>query len=413
MMSTTPDDQPEADSALDMTPSPLEQLRRQAAQRADYLDLSSSNPTLHGFIFPAGVLEECAAAYWPSRRYQPDPKGSLRAREAIARYYAQRTPPLSVSPQRIFITASTSEAYLLLFNLLAAPGDNVLAPVPGYPLFAHLAALRQIVLRPYTLALAPDSDRGLADAGHAAPQWQLEGAQWARRVNPRTRALLIISPHNPTGHVVAGHLPELHALGLPVIADEVFCEFPFALDHVPPLGALHPEATVFHLNGISKMFALPDLKLGWIAISGPQAEQYLERLELLNDTLLGANSLTQFMLPELFERGLAFTRAMRGHIQDNLKQALDRLGSSERVRVAAPLGGAYLFPQIRGCGDEDALLAQMLAAGLFAHPGYFYDSERGCYLMLSALMEGPRLMEGIERLVRVIESVVMPGHAQV
>jgi aspartate/methionine/tyrosine aminotransferase len=214
---------------------------------------------------------------------------------------------------------------------------------------------------------------------------------------------MLISPHNPTGHVVRESVPELNEMDIPIIADEVFCEFPFALRSVPPVGALHPDTTVFHLNGISKMFALPDLKLGWIAISGPRAHQYLDGLELLNDTLLGANALAQAMLPTLFERGNKFLRSMRDQVQSNLLVALTHLHNIDWVHVAPPLGGTYLFPQVVDCHDEDLLLEEMLAAGLFAQPGYFYDEERGCFLVISGLLNRQTLAEGLTRLKQVLD----------
>jgi alanine-synthesizing transaminase len=386
--------------AVDLAPSPLEQLRRVASQRPDYLYLSSSNMTAHGFVFPPDVLRESAAAYWPHRRYEPNPKGDLRAREAIARYYTQRQPPLQTSAENIFVTASTSEAYSLLFALLAAPGDNVLAPIPSYPLFEQLAAMHHVTLRPYQLLLEQALDA----------QWRIDADSMTKAGDERTRAVLIISPHNPTGHVLQAQTKaELTCLerlssesGLPIVADEVFCEFPFAVPHVPAVGTLFPDATVFHLNGISKMFALPDLKLGWIALSGPGAGSYLERLELLNDTLLSANSLTQFMLPTLFEHGLPFAAQMRARIQSSLQESIETLNAGGQARAVAPQGGMYLFPEILGWDDEDALLERMLEAGLFAHPGYFYDVEENCHLMLSALLEPKRLREGLERLRRVL-----------
>ena len=218
---------------LDLSISPLERLRRRAAARPDYLDLSSSNPTQHGFTFPPEILRESANAYWPARRYEPHPRGSLRAREAIAEYYAGRSPALAVSPEQIFITASTSEAYSLLFTLLAEPGDNVLAPLPSYPLFEHLAMMRHISLRNYRLEMLA--------AGDEASCWTLDPAALLGEADARTRAVLVISPHNPTGHVwtAASALPrDRLGQGLPLIADEVFCEFPYAVGSVPPLGAL-------------------------------------------------------------------------------------------------------------------------------------------------------------------------------
>ncbi len=400
---------------LDLTPSTLERLRRQAAERSDYIDLSSSNPTAHGFIFPTHILRTLADEYWRVRRYMPDPKGNVRAREAIAQYYARRTPPLTISPEQVFITASTSEAYSLLFTLLTAPGDNVLAPVPSYPLFEHLASMHHITLRPYYLEPPRPAPQR---AREAVDNWQLDATRLIAQVDGGTRAVLLISPHNPTGHVImeksAPPTPQSGArkarvggiIPLPIIADEVFCEFPFAVPAVPPLGALHPDAPVFHLNGISKMFALPDLKLGWIAISGPLANTDLERLELLNDTLLSANSMAQFMLPALFDYGTDFVAGMREQIQYNLREALAALKESERIRVVPPMGGTYLFPEILDCDDEDRLLERMLNVGLFAHPGYFYDEERGCHLMISGLIETPRLLEGIERLRQVTGDVL-------
>jgi alanine-synthesizing transaminase len=392
---------------LDLTISPLERLRRQATSRPDYIDLSSSNFTQHGFTFPPEVLRESANAYWSARRYEPHPKGSLAARETIARYYASRRPPLSISPEHIFITASTSEAYSLLFTLLAEPGDNVLSPLPSYPLFEHLAMMRHITLRTYQLEL-----HSMPNACN--PQWTLDRQALVDSADERTRAVLIISPHNPTGHVVTNEIeiprkqvPEAplttSGRGLPLIADEVFCEFPFAVTSVPPVGALFPNETVFHLNGISKMFALPDLKLGWIALSGPRASDHIERLELLNDTLLSANSLTQAMLPALFEHGKDFTRAMHERIQETLTAALESLAAFEGVQVARPQGGTYLFPKISDCEDEEALVERLLGQGVFAHPGYFYDAEDGCHLMISGLLPREALIEGIRRMGRVLE----------
>jgi aspartate/methionine/tyrosine aminotransferase len=392
---------------LDLTISPLEQLRRRAAARPDYIDLSSSNSTQHGFIFPPDILRQAADAYWLARRYEPHPKGSLRAREAIAQYYAGRSPALHVSPEQVFITASTSEAYALLFTLLAEPGDNVLAPQPSYPLFEHLAMMRHITLRNYQLELRTTSG--------GTPQWRLDQPGLAEEADEHTRAVLLISPHNPTGHVMSENIAVPRARqargrsegtgeGLPLIADEVFCEFPFALTSVPPVGALFPDETVFHLNGISKMFALPDLKLSWIALTGPRAGDYLERLELLNDTLLSANSLTQAMLPALFAQGMDFTRSMHARIRETLTMALERFAGMDGVRVAPPQGGTYLFPRFSACDDEEALVKRLLETGVFAHPGYFYDADDGCHLMISGLLEKEKLLAGILRVGSVLSA---------
>lgn len=374
----------------DLTPNRIELARQRASAGAGYIDLTSSNPTHQGLLFPPEILRSAADGYWHTRRYNPDPRGAPAAREVIARYYAGRTPALALTTEDIFITASTSEAYGLLFALLADPGDNVLAPVVSYPLFEYLAALRHVELRPYAL----DESRG----------WRIDPASLRAQADERTRAVLVISPHNPAGMVVQAPEPALANLGLPVICDEVFAEFPYQAAHVPPLGALHPELPIFHLNGISKLFALPDLKLGWIALGGPAQERYGARLELLNDTFLGASGLIQSMLPVLFEAGMPFVAEMRAHVRANLDLALEMLARSSRIQAQPPDGGYYLFPQVWGWRDEEELVLHLLDHGVLVHPGYFYGYERGEHIMISCLTAHERLREGLERLLAGVEA---------
>jgi aspartate/methionine/tyrosine aminotransferase len=369
----------------DLSPNRIEQAR--SALQGQYIDLTSSNPTHQGLLFPPNILQMAAGSYWDGRRYDPDPRGLPAARAAIRRYYAQRSPAVMIEPDDLFLTASTSEAYSLLFALLTAPGDNVLAPVVTYPLFEFLAEIHHIELRPYAL----DEARG----------WRIDPASLHAQVDGRTRAVLIVSPHNPTGAIVSEPLPALTTLGLPLICDEVFAEFTYRATSTPPIGALHPELPVFHLNGISKMFALPDLKLGWIALNAA-ARPYTERLELLNDTFLGSNGLAQHMLPTLFAESLEFVGAMRGHVRRNLDLALARLTACPLLRVQPPDGGYYLFPEVLGCNDEEELVLHCLRHGVLVHPGYFYGYERGAHLMLSCLTATEQLAEGLDRLIAAL-----------
>jgi aspartate/methionine/tyrosine aminotransferase len=220
-------------------------------------------------------------------------------------------------------------------------------------------------------------------------------------VDGRTRGVLIISPHNPTGMIVQSPVAALDELGLPIICDEVFAEFTYRAPHTPPFATLHPHIPVFMLNGISKLFALPDLKLGWIALNAPAAHQYAERLELLNDTFLGANSLTQSVLPELFEHGMEFVNAMRASVRANLDMALEMLMPCVSIQVQPPDGGYYLFPAVQGWDDEEALVLHLLEAGVLVHPGFFYGYERGpqSHIMISALTEREKLRSGLATLV--------------
>ncbi|MBX0327436.1 pyridoxal phosphate-dependent aminotransferase, partial [Oscillochloris sp. ZM17-4] len=355
---------------LDLSPNPLEIARLARAAGAGYIDLTSSNPTQQGLLFPPALLRAAAEGYWETRRYAPDPRGSQAARAAIAAYYAGRTPPLALVGDDIFITASTSEAYGLLFALLADPGDNLLAPAVTYPLFEYLAAMRDIELRPYDMV--------------ESEGWRIDGESLLAAADSRTRGVLIISPHNPTGAIVSAPVAALSRLGLPIICDEVFAPFHYAAPPAPPLAALHPELPVFTLNGISKIFALPDMKLGWAALSR-EAAGYGARLELLNDTFLGANSLTQHMLPQLFAGGMPFVEMMAGRVRENLDYALAALRGHPRLRAAAPDGGYYLFPSVDGWDDEETLALHLLDHGVLTHPGFYYGEVTGVHLMISAI----------------------------
>lgn len=373
----------------DLSPNAIE-CARQAT--GGYIDLTSSNPTHQGLLFPEDVLREASAAYWSNRRYDPEPRGLRSARLAIARYYAERTPPLSLDADQIVVTASTSEAYSLLFALLTDPGDNVLAPAITYPLFEYLAMAHHVELRPYAL----DERRG----------WRIDPTSLRLQADERTRAVLVVSPHNPTGAVLSSRAPVLRALDLPIICDEVFAAFPYRAATIPPIGALYPELPVFHLNGISKMFALPDLKLGWIALNDAAHDRFGERLEVLNDTFLSANMLTQTMLPALFEHGRAFTAAMHERVRQSLDMAITLLSGCDVVRVHPPDGGYYLFPEIAGWNDEEALTLYLLRHGVLVHPGYFYGYEQGAHVVISCLVEPAQLRAGIERLVAALSAWV-------
>lgn len=371
----------------DLTPNRIEQAR--TALQGQYIDLTSSNPTHQGLLFPHEILADASASYWAQRRYDPLPHGQSAARAAIVDYYARRSPPLALDANNIFITASTSEAYSLLFALLTSPGDNVLAPVVTYPLFEFLAEIHHIELRPYAL----DESRG----------WRIDPASLHAQVDGRTRAVLIVSPHNPTGTILSEPLPALTTLGLPLICDEVFAEFCYRAPSTPPVGTLHPELPVFHLNGISKLFALPDLKLGWIALNAA-ARNFTDRLELLNDTFLGANALTQYMLPSLFGQGGAFVGRMQERVRHNLDLAIERLSRSAALRVQSPDGGYYLFPEVLGWDDEEELVLHCLRQGVLVHPGYFYGYERGAHIMISCLTETQQLLAGLDRLLSALEA---------
>ncbi|NJM42196.1 MAG: pyridoxal phosphate-dependent aminotransferase [Anaerolineae bacterium] len=381
----------------DLSLNLIEQARRASA---GYIDLTSSNPTHQGLLFPAQVLREASEGYWATRRYAPDARGDARAREAIQRYYDLRVASCvgsqATNARRnthdVFITASTSEAYSLLFALLTEPGDNVLAPDVGYPLFDFLAEMHHTTLKPYRL--------------DEARRWQIDESSLVKSADERTRAVLVISPHNPTGNIVQSPIPNIQSLNLPIICDEVFAEFTVGVAHTPVMSALHLGLPVFVLNGLSKMFALPDLKLGWIAMNEQASEYYAERLEVLNDTFLSANYLTQFMLPTLFERGWDFVTQQREHVRRNMNLALEMLAQCSAIKTRLPDGGYNLFCEVLGWdnapGSEDALVLHLLQQGVLVHPGYFFNCTQGAHILISCLTETTQLQAGLERLIAAL-----------
>jgi len=349
------------------------------------IDFTSSNPSSAGLLFPSEKLIEWASEYLGNRRYTPMPKGIRSAREAISQYYLKKSPSLDISPEHIFITASTSEGYGLLFALLCDPHDNVLLPQVTYPLFDLFAAEYHVDIHLYKNDIEQDG-------------WSPQPSSFKAIADKKSRAIFFVSPHNPTGHIIRERCEEVVSLGLPIVADEVFSEFIFDGGDCPSLGLLYPELPVFHLNGISKLVGLPDLKLGWLALNDVAYKMYGQRLELLNDLYLGANQLTQSILPKLLTEGLEFTHFLRTTYQANLQQMISSLSNCQSFNLTMPSGGAFLFPKIEGVQDEEELVLGLLKAGVIVHPGYFYGAESSdsAHLMLSCVIDTDSLSRGLD-----------------
>lgn len=369
-------------------PNDLETARlKRAAQGLPIIDLTSANPTAHGYLFPRELLEKASASYWHNRLYRPDPNGAEPARSAIVTYYRQRR-LYEVDASALFLTASTSESYGLLFSLLAEAGDNVLGPDLCYPLFELLAASHGVEIKPYRMSEA----RG---------EWRIDYEDLERQIDERTRAILFISPHNPAGNVIAEACPALSRAGLPLIFDEVFAEFTDE-SPTPAGGSLYPDLPVFHLNGISKMLALPDLKLGWIAANGKAFDCFGERLAILNDCYLGASSLIQHMLPVLLSEGLQFSRVMTGSIRSTVRWLASELNSIDGLECPLPPGGAFVFPRVDTGEDEESLALRLLDKGVLVHPGFFYGASEGVHFVISCVPGQDEIRPALERISGVI-----------
>ncbi len=367
------------------------------AEGIDCLDLSESNPTrvgLPGLLDPGpGTWDPLAD---PARsRYEPDPRGLRPAREAVAAFYESRgRAPAGLDPERLFLCASTSEAYGWLFKLLCDPGDAVLVPRPGYPLFDYLAGLESVAARPYRLEYAhPRGWRVDLDS--------LEAAFGAGRV----RALVLINPNNPTASYLREEerraILELCARhGAAIVADEVFFGFPAeAGDRRSFL--VEESVPTFVLDGLSKLLGLPQAKLGWIACSGPAGElaEAMGRLEIIADSYLSAGTPTMRALPSLLAREAEFGEAARARIAANLATARGLLeGGDSPHRVLRCEGGWTALVESPRLAPEEELAAGLLRdARLWSQPGYFFDMEREAYFTASLILPPERLAEGLAR----------------
>lgn len=333
---------------------------RMLAEGKHIVDLVRGNVTEHGLSFPKDLLREILSdAMELTDVYHPDPFGQLRAREAIQAYYAG----LTLSADRILLTPGTSISYWYCFKLLAGSGDEILSPKPSYPLLDYIARLSGVTLKTYRL----DETR----------QWAIDFADLISQITPKTRAIVLISPHNPTGAVCSND--DIYALAgvaakyqLPIISDEVFGEFLFGVDRLPQPAA-SDAPLVFTLNGFSKSFALPGLKLGWIAVSGDESlvKQSLAVLEMISDTFLPVSEFVQASVPMVFERGQAFQRRYVKTIADLRDTAITALHG---LQYSPPQGGFYLTLPIQQ-DEDDAALSLLQRHSLLVHPGHFYEIE--------------------------------------
>jgi alanine-synthesizing transaminase len=370
----------------------LDGLRRAGAP---VLDLTESNPTRAGFVYPTdAVLSALGDAR--SMHYEPAPAGPAGAREAVAAYYAERGH--AVEPGRILLTSSTSESYGWLFKLLADPGDEVLVPRPSYPLFEFLAALESVRVVEYPLEYQGG--------------WWLDFEALERAVTPRTRAIVVVNPNNPTGsYLKTDEFRRLDALaaarGIALVSDEVFADYAFGPDpRRLTLVAGSGEALAFSLSGLSKIAGLPQMKLGWIVTGGPEParREASERLELIADTYLPVSAPVQNAAPRLLDAG----RDVRAQISARTRANLDWLRHSgcETLDVE---GGWYAIVRVpRTRGEEEWTLQLLTRDGVLVQPGFFYDFAAEAFLVLSLLTPVEVFREGVRRLKARVEQASDP-----
>jgi aspartate/methionine/tyrosine aminotransferase len=357
-----------------------------ARQAGGLIDLTVSNPTRAGIPYPADLLAGLADP--ASLDYAPSPFGLGEAREAVAAEYARRG--IAIAADRIVLTASTSEAYSLLFKLMCEPGgSSVLTPVPSYPLFEHLARLDGVEQRRYALEY------------HGV--WGIDRGDLDTAWSTSTRAVLSVTPNNPTGAVLTAAdadelLSRCASRAAALIVDEVFCDYPLGDDFEDPPALSAAECLVFRLGGLSKTIGLPQVKLGWIAVQGPggQVAEALDRLEFICDTYLSVSTPVQIAAPALLTSGSVIRDSIRTRIRGNYAHLRSSLSTSSGAAVLPADGGWSAVIRVPAVHTEESLVLDLLEhERVVVHPGYFFDFPHEAFLVVSLLTEPVMFSRGL------------------
>jgi aspartate/methionine/tyrosine aminotransferase len=360
------------------------------------LDLTESNPTVAGFDYPNDAILH-AVANVAAMEYEPNPRGLLAARQAVAGYYAASGG--RVDPERILLTTGTSEAYSHAMRLLANPGDEILCPSPSYPLFDLLADVNDVKLVHYPL---------IYDHG-----WGIDLARLHGLISDRCRAILVVNPNNPTGSYLrdeeAAALIELaRERDLALVVDEVFRDYSWEPGSAPPKGCVRTTAAIdscltLTLNGLSKLSALPQMKLAWMIVSGPPdiVADAMERLDILSDTFLSVSALVQHGAATWIEQGASVRSQILGRVSENLlamDNSLSRGGAVDRLTAEGGWYAILRVPNVRS--DEEWAMELLETDGVYVHPGHFFGFAQEGYLVVSLLPESSKFREGVEKLLR-------------
>src|SRR5581483_4548608 len=368
----------------------ITQAQREAALAgAELLDLTVSNPTRAELYYDTDLILGSLASP-RSMDYDPQPKGLLSARQAVASYYREEHELYQLDPEDVILTTSTSEGYSYVFRLLCNPGDELLVPKPSYPLFEFLADLQDVKLAPYPL---------IYDHG-----WQIDFPSLYKTVSHRTRGVVIVHPNNPTGSYASeSERAALNAFcreyDLALIVDEVFLDY--ALDGSRRATFTgNEEALTFSLSGLSKISCLPQMKLSWVVTSGPSRNQALERLEVIADTYLSVNAPIQLAAPTLLDQRKQVQPLLLDRVRMNLEELDRQLGKQKVCTRLDVEGGWYAVLRVPVTQTDEELAIELLKKrSVLVHPGHFYDFSSDGYLVVSLITPAARFREGIGRML--------------
>jgi aspartate/methionine/tyrosine aminotransferase len=323
--------------------------------------------------------------------YEPQPKGLLSARKEVADYYLDDH-KASIDPESIILTISTSEAYSFVFKLLCNPLDEILVAKPSYPLYDFLAELQDVALVPYSLQYA-----------HG---WMVDFNSVERALTDRTRAILLVHPNNPTGSYLSPQeISRLNAIcsvrELALIVDEVFLDYPFYGNSRESFAA-NREVLTFTLSGLSKISALPQTKVAWLACTGPEelVKAAVERLEVISDTYLSLNTPTQLAVPTLLGQRHSMQKQLSERVRNNRSQLASQLVGHKSCNLLESDGGWYAVLQVPiDKSDEDLAIQLISEQQVIVHPGHFFDFPRDGFLVLSLIASPAEFREGVTRIL--------------
>jgi alanine-synthesizing transaminase len=361
----------------------------------EILDLTESNPTRCGFVYPQGELLAHLSAP-VSMRYVPSSQGLLSARQAVAAYYQSQN--IAISPTQIFLTASTSEAYSFLFRLLANPQEAILFPAPSYPLFDFLVDLNDLKSSFYPLVYQG--------------QWAIDLGELENSISAQTKAVVAVNPNNPTGSYIAREeLKHLNRMcqqnHLALISDEVFFDYAFDRSQRFVSCTANTENLTFTLGGLSKTLALPQMKLSWIVVNGPPdiVAEAIARLEIIADTYLSVNAPVQNALASWLTFRPAIQEQIIKRVAVNRDYLVKSFSDYDAGAVLHADGGWYMIVKLLGGVDEESVAEQLLLRDqVYVHPGYFFNFSEEAYLILSLLPAESVFIEGVKRIIARVKS---------
>lgn len=363
-------------------------------------DLTESNPTRAGFDYEAEKILE-SVYQKGSLEYNPDPKGIPAARKAVKEYY--KSAGLKVSEENIFLTSSTSEAYSFVFKLLTDPFDEILIPSPGYPLFSFIAEMESVTVKHYTLKYQAEN------------RFRIDIDSIGRQLSPRVKAIVLVNPNNPTGNYLdkedlTGIISLCKANNIALICDEVFLDFNIDTGCRSKISVVTVyDVLTFTLSGISKICALPQMKLSWIAVNGPDKirEAAKSKLEIISDTYLSAGTPVQIGLSALLKGRHHIQKQIKERIISNYTILKSEFGQDRYISVLNTEGGWYSVLKINIPVNEEKLAYDLLSKhNVYIHPGYFFDFEDEGYAVVSLLTKQHELKKGIKGIKNCLKELL-------